>query len=115
MRSSCSAPEVKRSTPWQNGHEFLKLPREEWPVTREFKNEIPEEEVVQTIKAPKKKLNLLRLVPTCSYRVYSWLKDPCQCSDCKKALNPQDSLCFQSFLHMLIRMNSIESCPRCHR
>ena len=87
-RSSCSAPEVKRNTPWQNGPEFLKLPREEWPVMREFKKEIPEEEVVQTIKAPKMKLNLLRLVPTCSCRVCSWLKDPCQCLDCKKALNP---------------------------
>ena len=76
-RSSCSAPEVERNTPWQNGTNFLKLPREEWPVTREFKNEIPEEEVVQTIKAPKMKLNLLRLVPTCSYRLCSWLKDPC--------------------------------------
>ena len=107
-RSSCSASEVKRNTPWQNGPEFLKLPREEWPVMRDFKNKIPEEEVVQTIKAPKIKLNLLRLVPTCSCRVCSWLKDPCQCSDCKKALNPQDSLCFQSFCHMLIRTNSIE-------
>merc|ERR1712082_71759 len=25
-RSSCSAPEVKRNTPWQNGPDFLKLP-----------------------------------------------------------------------------------------
>ena len=59
-------------------------------------------------KAPKIKLNLLRLVPTCSYRVCSWLKDPCQCSACKKALKPEDSACFQSFHHMLIRTNKIE-------
>merc|ERR1712240_603037 len=108
MRSSCSAPEVKRSTPWQNGPDFLKMPREEWPVTREFKNKIPEEEVVQTIKAPKVKLNLLRLVPMCSCIVCFWLKDPCQCLDCKKALKLQNSSCFQSFCHMLIRTNSIE-------
>merc|ERR1712243_32017 len=75
-RSSCSAPEVERNTPWQNGPNFLKLPREEWPVTRDFKNKILEEEVVQTIKAPKIKLNLLRLVQTCSCKVCSWLKDP---------------------------------------
>ena len=75
---------------------------------RDFKNKIPEEEVVQTIKAPKVKLNLLRLVSTCSCRVCSWLKDPCQFTDCKKALKPQDSLCFQSFRHMLIITNSIE-------
>merc|ERR1712240_807870 len=86
-RSSCSTSEVERNTPWQNGPEFLKLPREEWPVTRDFKNKIPEEEVVQTIK------------------------DPCQCSDCEKALKPQDSSCFQSFCHMLIRTNSIKKAP----
>ena len=74
------------------------MPREEWPVTRDFKNKIPEEEVVQTIKAPKVKLNLLRLVPTCSCRVCSWLKDSYQYSDCKKAFNPQESSCFQSFI-----------------
>ena len=107
-RLSCSAPEVKINTPWQNGPDFLKLPREEWLVKRDFKNKIPEEEVVQTIKAPKIKLNLLRLVPTCSCRVCSWLKDPCQCSDCKKTLNPRESSCFQSFHHILIRTNSIE-------
>ena len=73
-----------------------------------FEEREPEEEVVQTIKAPKVKLNLLRLVPTCSCRVCSWLKDPCQCSDCKKSLNPRESLCFQSFHHILIRTNSIE-------
>ena len=54
------------------------------------------------------KLNLLRLVPICSCRICSWLKDPCQCSDCKKSLNPRESLCFQSFCHILIRTNSIE-------
>ena len=107
-RSSCSASEVERNTPWQNGPEFLKLPREEWPVTRDFKNEILEEEVVQTIKAPKIKLNFLRLVQTYSYRVCSRLKDPCQCSDCKKALNPRHSSCFQSFHQVLITTNSIE-------
>ena len=52
-RLSCSTSDVERNTPWQNGTEFLKLPREEWPVTRDFKNKIPEEEVVQTIKAPR--------------------------------------------------------------
>ena len=75
---------------------------------RDFKNKIPEEEVVQTIKAPKVKLDLLRLVPTCSCRVCSWLKDPCQCSDCKKSLNPRESSCFQSFCHILISTISIK-------
>ena len=42
-RTTCMALDVGRNTPWQNGPRFLKLPREEWPVTRDFKNEIPED------------------------------------------------------------------------
>ena len=77
--SSCTALDVGRNTPWQIGPSFLKLPREEWPVTRDFKNEIPEDEVVKTIKAPAAKVCLLRMVPTCSCKTCSLLTDPCQC------------------------------------
>ena len=42
-RTSCTAEDVEMDTPWQNGPSFLKLPREEWPVLREFKTQIPEE------------------------------------------------------------------------
>ena len=52
-RTTCTALDIGRNTPWQIGPIFLKLPREEWPVTRDFKNKIPEEEVV-------KPLNLLQ-------------------------------------------------------
>ena len=63
-RTTCTALDVGMNTLWHEGPSFLKLLREEWPVSRDFKNEIPEEEVVQTIKAPKVKLNILRLVLT---------------------------------------------------
>merc|ERR1711867_56918 len=35
-RTSCTAEDVEKDTPWQNGPSFLKLQRDEWPVSREI-------------------------------------------------------------------------------
>ena len=97
-------------TPWQNGPSFLKLLREEWPVLREFKIKIPEEEVVKTIKATVSKICHLKVSTksVCSCKTYSLLSDSCDCLACGKALKCTDSLCFQSLCHIMTRTNKIE-------
>ena len=106
-RAACTALHFGRNTPWQDGPDFLKLPREEWPVTRDFKNAIPEDEVVKTIKSPAAKLCHLKVSEACSCKLCSLLADPCGCSACKVALKPEDSLCFQSLRHIMTRTNNI--------
>ena len=64
--------------------------------------------MVKTIKSPAAKVCLLKMIPTCPCKTCSLLTDPCQFSACIKALKPEDSLCFQSFCHMLTRKNKIE-------
>ena len=109
-RTTCTALDVEMNTPGQNGPSFLRLPREEWPVSRDFKNEILEDKVVKTSKTPTNKLCHLKVstVSFCSYKTCSLLADPCGCSACKVALKPNDSLCFQSLRHIMTRTNRIE-------
>ena len=90
-RTTCTALDVGRNTPWQNSPNFLKLPREEWPVTRDFKNKIPEDKVVKTIKSPAAKLCHLKVSTHCSCKLCSLLGDPCGCLACKIALKLEDS------------------------
>ena len=35
-KRNCTAKDVQNDTPWQNGPSFLKLPRDQWPVSRAF-------------------------------------------------------------------------------
>ena len=81
---------------------------EEWPVTRDFKNEIPEDEVVKTIKPPAAKLCHLKVSPVCPCKMCSLLANPCGCSACKIALKPEDSSCFQSLCHIMTRTDKVE-------
>ena len=88
----------------------MKLPREEWPVWREFKTQIPEEEVVKTIKTPASKICHLKVSSksVCSCKTCSLLSKPCDCSASGKALKPTDSSYFQSLCHIMTRTNKIE-------
>ena len=45
-RTNCNAKDVEKDTPWQNGPSFLKLPRDQWPVSRDFKMKIPEDKII---------------------------------------------------------------------
>ena len=94
----------------QNGPSFLKLLREDWPVSREFKTKIPDEEVVKTTKEPVSKICHLkvRTKSVCPCKVCSLLSDPCDCSACSKAIKPSDSSHFQSLHHIMTRTSKIE-------
>ena len=109
-RTNCNAKDVEKDTPWQNGPSFLKLPRDQWPVSREFKIKIPDDEVVKTIQEPVIKVCHLKVSDkfACSCRVCSLLSTPCECSACKKAIKPSDSPHFQSLRHIMTRTTKIE-------
>ena len=109
-RTDCTAEDVEKDTPWQNGPSFLKLPRENWPVSREFKIKIPQEEVVKTIQEPAIKVCHLKVSDksVCSCKVCSLLSAPCECSTCRKAIKPSDSSHFQSLCHIMTRTTKIE-------
>ena len=85
-------------TPWQNGPSFLQLPREDWPVSREFKTKIPEEEVVKTMKVPVSRICQVKVSSKtlCLSRIRSLLLEPHGCSPCGKATKPGDSSHYQS-------------------
>ena len=48
-RSMASPDDVKHGSTWQSGPEYLKLPREQWPFSREFIDTLPASE----LRAPK--------------------------------------------------------------
>ena len=79
----CTAKEVKDDTPWQSGPSFLKLPRDQWPVSRAFKIKIPEDEIIGKINEP-------------VFRVCALLSYPCECEPCNLAIKPSDSPRLQS-------------------
>ena len=97
-------------TPWQNGPSFLMLPREDWPVSREFKTKIPEEEVVKTIKSLASKISHVKVSSksVCLCKVCSLLSDPCDFSTSGKATKPGDSSHYQSLYHILTRTSKLQ-------
>ena len=109
-RTSCTTQDVEKDMPWQNGPSFLKLPRENWPVSREFKIKIPDEEVIKTIQETVIKVCHLKVSDksVCSCKVCSLLSAPCECSSCKKAIKLSDSPHFQSLCHIMTRTTKIE-------
>ena len=51
-RPGCSAEDLGIDSLWQNGPKFLRQPREEWPVSREFCSKLPTEEVNKDAMLP---------------------------------------------------------------
>ena len=92
-RMNCTAKDVEKDTPWQNGPSFLKLPRDQWPVSRDFQMKIPEDEIIKMIHEPVIKVCHLKVSDkfTCSCKVCSLLSVPYECSACKSAIKPSDS------------------------
>ena len=108
--TNCNAKGVEKNTPWQNGPSFLKLPGDQWPVSRDFKMKIPEDEIIKTIHelvihvCHLKASNKL----SCSCKACSLLSVPCECAACKSAIRPVDSPHFQSLCHIFMQTNKIE-------
>ena len=71
---------------------------------------IPEDEIIKTIHKPVIKVCHLKVSNkfTCSCKVCSLLSVPCECSACKSAIKPSDSLHFQSLHHIMTRTTKIE-------
>ena len=44
-RANSKPGDVMQHSPWQRGPDFLYLPRTDWPMSREFLNYIPEQEL----------------------------------------------------------------------
>ena len=112
-RTNCSAQDVGMETTWQNGPAFLQYPREQWPVSRDFKKSIPEEEVVKAMKSSLPGALLCKLQVKqnilCKCRVCSLMLDPCQCSLCARVFKQgEDVGHLQSFRHILTRTRRIE-------
>ena len=113
-RTNCTAKDVEKDTPWQNGPSFLKLPRDQWPVSRDFKTKIPEDKIVKTICKPVIQVCHLKVsnkLP-CSCRICSFLSVPCECAPCKSAIKPADSPHFQSLRHVMTQTNKLEKAIR---
>ena len=110
-RSNCSAQDVGMDSAWQNGPAFLQCSREQWPVSRDFKRSIPEDEIVKAMKTPLPGALLCKLqvnIP-CKCRVCSLLLDPCQCSLCARVFKQGEDIGhFQSLRHILTRTRRIE-------
>ena len=51
-RTNCTTKDVEKDTPWQKGPSFLKLPRDQWPVLKDFKMKIPEDKINKTTHEP---------------------------------------------------------------
>merc|ERR1712115_159053 len=84
--------------------------REQWPVSKEFKIKIPDEEVFKTIQEPAIKVCHLKVSDksVCSCKVCSLLSALCECSTCRKAIKPSDSPHFQSLRHIMTQTTKIE-------
>ena len=54
-RGNTTPDEVREGSTWQNGPEYLRLPRYNWPFSREFLDVLPESEM----KAPRAAFNLI--------------------------------------------------------
>ena len=102
-RTNCNPKDVEKDTTWQNGPDFLKLPRDRWRVARDFKTKIPEDDVVKTISKLIIQVCHLKVsnkLP-CSCRICSFLSVPCECAPCKSAIKLADSAYFQSLRHIM--------------
>ena len=52
-RTNYNPKDVEKGTTWQNGPDFLKLPRDQWPVSRDFKTKIPGDEIIRRLTSLK--------------------------------------------------------------
>ena len=109
-RTNCCAQDVDMNSTWQNGPAFLQLPRNQWPVSRDFRNTIPEDEIIKAMKTPGALLCKIKVnhKDLCTCRVCSLLLDPCQCSLCDQVFKPGETAHHQSLRHILTRTRRIE-------
>ena len=112
-RSNCSAQDVGMDSTWQNGPTFLQHNRDQWPVSRDFRTSIPEDEVVKAMKTSLPGAILCKVhvqqSNLCKCRVCSLLLDPCQCSLCARVFKQGEvDGHLQSLRHILTRTRRIE-------